>query len=227
MDEPVPFPDRATVGRLLADRLARMELADPVVLALPRGGVPVGLEIARKLAAPLDLLIVRKIGVPWQPELAAAAIVGGEGEGAEVVRNDDVMRLAGLDDATLDKLADKELREIARRRDAYLAGRAPIPTAGRTAILVDDGIATGATVRAALIGLRRRGAARLVLAVPVAPRETLVALRPLVDDLVCLTTPEPFYAIGGHYRDFHQVGDDEVVAMLDAARGETSGQPGG
>lgn len=127
MDEPVPFLDRATAGRLLADRLARMELADPVVLALPRGGVPVGLEIARRLAAPLDLLIVRKIGVPWQPELAAAAIVEGEGEGAEVVRNDDVMRLAGLDDATLDKLADKELREIARRRDAYLAGRAPVP----------------------------------------------------------------------------------------------------
>lgn len=216
MDTHEPFRDRATAGHLLADRLARLELGDPVVLALPRGGVPVGLEIARRLNAPLDLLMVRKIGVPWQPELAAAAVV--DGGDPDYVFNEDVMALAGLDAAKLKPIAERELAEIERRRTAYLAGRAPIPTAGRTVILVDDGIATGASVRAALIALRRRGGKRLILAVPVAPRETLVALQPLVDDLVCLATPEPFYAIGIHYLDFHQVGDGEVVAMLDSAR---------
>ncbi len=217
MNDLIPLQDRATAGRLLAERLVGLQLADPVVLALPRGGVPVAFEIAKALDAPLDLLLVRKVGVPWQPELAAGAVV--DGEHPDLVLNEDVIALAGLDRGTLDEIADRELAEIERRRSAYLAGRAPVPTAGRTVILVDDGVATGASVRAALTALARRGPKRLILAVPVAPAETLKALRSLVDDLVCLAAPEPFYAIGGHYVDFHQLSDQEVVSMLAESRG--------
>jgi putative phosphoribosyl transferase len=219
MNDLIPLQDRATAGRLLAERLVGLQLADPVVLALPRGGVPVAFEIAKALDVPLDLLLVRKVGVPRQPELAAGAVV--DGEHPDLVLNEDVIALAGLDRRTLDEIADKELAEIERRRSAYLAGRAPVPTAERTVILVDDGIATGASVRAALTALARRGPKRLILAVPVAPAETLEALRPLVDDLVCLAVPEPFYAIGGHYVDFHQLSDQEVVSMLAESRGTT------
>ena len=211
-DVNLPLHDRAIAGRLLADRLAALALPDPVVLALPRGGVPVALEIARRLNAPLDLVLVRKLGVPWQPELAAAAMV--DGDPPDIVCNEDVMRATGLDRAEIDRLAAQERGEIERRRALYLAGRPPASVAGRTAILVDDGIATGASVRAALTALARRGAKRLVLAVPVAPAETLAALRPQLHDIVCLATPEPFWAIGAHYLDFHQLSDGEVVNLM-------------
>ena len=208
----VPFENRTVAGRALGERLARMNLADPVVLALPRGGVPVALEVARVLNAPLDLLLVRKIGVPWQPELAVGAVMDG-GEPVLVVEPA-VQAEAGIDRRYIEQRAAQELQEIERRRALYLANRAREPLAGRTAIVVDDGIATGTTVRAALRGLRQRGPARRVLAVPVAPPDTVAALRAETDDIVCLAQPEPFGAIGYFYRDFHQLTDDEVVALL-------------
>ena len=208
------FVDRREAGRLLGQRLAGMALASPVVvLALPRGGVPVGAEVARALGAPLDLLLVRKIGVPWQRELALAAVV--DGDEPQVVVDDEVQRASGVERAYIDAEAARELREIERRRRVYLHGRAPLSVAGATAVVVDDGIATGTSVRAALKALRRRSPARLVLAVPVAPADTLLALRPEVDDVVCLAQPQPFHAIGLHYEDFHQLDDAEVLADLE------------
>lgn len=209
------FQDRTSAGRLLAAELVPMHLKDPVVLALPRGGVPVGFEIAKALSAPLDLLLVRKIGLPSQPELAVAAIV--DGERPDLVINEEVMPLSGLSKSDLDILAHKELEEIERRRKTYLSGRPPVPIAGRTAIVVDDGIATGTTVRAALKALTRRGAARIVLAVPVAPADETVSLRSLVDDVVCLLAPRTFYGIGEFYSDFHQLTDAEVSHLLQSS----------
>ncbi len=207
-----PFADRRAAGRALARVLAQKRLVSPVVLALPRGGVPVAAEIASALEAPLDIVIVRKIGVPSQPELAAAAVV--DGGDPEIVTNDDVIELAGVTPADLDTGVKRELEEIERRRGAYLQGRARVPLEGRTVILVDDGIATGASVRAALKALRRKRPKALILAVPVAPAEAIEALEKEVDEIVCLWTPEPFFAIGIHYVDFHQVSDDEVVELL-------------
>ncbi|MBZ6078763.1 phosphoribosyltransferase [Microvirga puerhi] len=207
------FRDRDHAGAQLAARLATMQLADPVVLALPRGGIPVALPIAAALHAPLDLLLVRKIGVPSQPELAAAAVV--DGAHPEIVLNRPVMAMIGLNDDEIDELAQPELWELERRRKVYLKGREPLPVEGRTAIVVDDGIATGTTVRAALAALRRRRPARLVLAVPVAPAETIDALRPLVDDVVCPVMPSDFYAISPFYEEFHQLSDAEVTRMLE------------
>ena len=207
-----PFADRRAAGRALAQVLAKKHLVAPVVLALPRGGVPVAAEIASALGAPLDIVLVRKIGVPFQPELAAAAVV--DGGDPEVVTNDDVIRLAGVRPADLAAGLKRELEEIDRRRSAYLQGRARVPLEGRTIILVDDGIATGASARAALKALRRKGPKALILAVPVAPLEAVDALGKEVDEVVCLWTPEPFFAIGLHYVDFHQIGDNEVVELL-------------
>jgi putative phosphoribosyl transferase len=215
-----PFENRAVAGRALGARLAALQLVRPVVLALPRGGVPVGLEVARALDAPLDLLLVRKIGVPWQPELAVAAVM--DGSEPVVVVEPHVQAETGVKQDFIDRRAREELEEIERRRLIYLAGRPAIPLAGRTAIVVDDGIATGTTVRAALKGLRRRHPARLVLAVPVAPPDTVAALRAEVDDLVCLAQPSFFGAIGYFYRDFHQLSDDEVIAALRQAPTEES-----
>jgi putative phosphoribosyl transferase len=212
MKAPRPFADRRAAGRALAQVLAEKSLIAPVVLGLPRGGVPVAAEIARALGAPLDIVLVRKIGVPFQPELAAAAVV--DGGDPQVVTNDDVVRLAGVTPGDLAAGAKRELAEIERRRDVYLRGRARVPLKGRTIILVDDGIATGASVRAALRALRQKEPKALILAVPVAPFEAVDALRREVDEVVCLRMPDPFFAIGLHYVDFHQVGDDEVVKLL-------------
>jgi len=223
------FADRREAGRALAVLLSARRLPDPVVLALPRGGVPVGLEIARRLGAPLDLVMVRKIGVPFQPELAAAAVVNGDSP--EIVVNEDVARLARLGRAEIEALARVELAEIARRRAVYLSGRRAVPVEGRTAIVVDDGIATGATMRAALHAVRRRRPARLVLAVPVAPPSTLEALGEEVDEIVCVERPPGLGAIGEFYVDFTQLADGDVVAMLDEAHrprsgGESAAGPG-
>ncbi len=210
------FANREQAGRLLAKRLAAMNLPAPrVVLALPRGGVPIGAEVAAALDAPLDLLLVRKIGVPWQRELALAAVV--DGDEPQVVVDDEVQRMSGVERDYIDAQAKVELEEIERRRRVYLGGRPSLPVAGATEIVVDDGIATGTSVRAALKALRRRRPARLVLAVPVAPTDTLEALRDEVDDVVCLAQPFPFHAIGLHYDDFHQLDDAEVLAALAAA----------
>jgi putative phosphoribosyl transferase len=210
------FKDRADAGRRLAERLALMSLPPPVVvLALPRGGVPIGTEVARRLGAPLDLLLVRKIGAPGQPELAVAALV--DGDGPEVVIDEETLAASGADRRHVQDQARVQWREIERRRDLYLKGRDRPALAGATVVVVDDGIATGTTVRAALQALRRRRPGRLVLAVPVAPADTVARLRAEVDELLCLASPEPFRAVGLHYRDFHQVEDDEVIVALDAA----------
>jgi putative phosphoribosyl transferase len=207
------LPNREDAGRRLADRLVHHRGRDVVVLALPRGGVPVAAQIARALNAPLDLLFVRKIGLPWQPELAYAAVV--DGNPPEVVINDEVARLEPMSTSELERATQEEVDEIERRRAMYMAGRAPLDVAGREVIVVDDGLATGTTARAALRGLRRRKPSRLVLAVPVAPLETVEEMRPLVDELVCLETPPYFRAIGLHYVDFHQLEDDEVLGILE------------
>jgi putative phosphoribosyl transferase len=209
------FEDRDQAGRALAARLAEEHLRPPiVVLALPRGGVPVAAPVARALNAPLDLLLVRKIGAPWQSELAVGAVV--DGDHPEVVVDEETSAATGASRAYIDQQAQVEWQEIERRRALYLRGRAPQPVRGATVIVVDDGIATGTTVRAALKALRRRGAARLVLAVPVAPHDTLTRLQREVDRIVCLAEPDPFRAIGLHYRNFDQLSDDEVLALLDA-----------
>lgn len=209
------FATRREAGRELGERLAELALADPVVLALPRGGVPVAVEVAARLAAPLDLVIARKIGAPGHAELAAAAVV--DGERPELVRNPGVIRDFRIAEDYLAREEQRQLAEIARRRALYLAGRPRVPVAGRSAVVVDDGIATGATIRAALHAVRRAGPAALVLAVPVADAGVLARLAAEADRIVCLHAPSGLAAVGQHYRDFRQVEDAEVVALLRAA----------
>ena len=216
------FASRTQAGQLLAQQVAKFHFDQPVVLALPRGGIPVAVEVAQVLNAPLDLLLVRKIGIPWQPELAAAAVVDGERH--DLVFNDEVMSLTGVHRDDIERGATKELTEIDRRRKLYLKGREPISVAGRTAIVVDDGIATGTTVKAALQALKRRNPKKLVLAVPVGPSQTIEELAAYVDEVICLQQPEPFNAIGDFYSDFHQISDEEVIEMLAAA--DSSDQTG-
>jgi putative phosphoribosyl transferase len=205
------FNDRHAAGRQLAERLQAMKIDDPVVLALPRGGVPVGFEIARCLAAPLDLILVRKIGAPFQEELAIGAI--GDGEHPELVIDQRLAADLGVSAGYLKKAESAALKEIERRRHAYLGDHKPV-----TAIVVDDGIATGATMLAALHAVRRRKPARIVLAVPVAPEGALDRLRPEADQILCLDTPDDFMAVGQFYRQFPQLLDSEVIALLDQAR---------
>jgi putative phosphoribosyl transferase len=214
-EEQAMFLDRTDAGRRLAEALQRRADPDPVVLALPRGGVPVAAEVARMLKAPLDLVMVRKIGVPHQPELAVGAVANGDRP--EIVVNEDVARHTGLSRAEIEEMAVPQIEEIRRRRALYLAGRAAVPVAGRAAIVVDDGVATGATMRAALRAVRRQAPALVVLAVPVASREALEGLRDEADAVVCLEVPDPFFAVGVHYRHFGQTSDDEVVKLLRAA----------
>ncbi|MBI5720638.1 MAG: phosphoribosyltransferase [Burkholderiales bacterium] len=213
----LPFADRAAAGEALAAHLLTLPVAReaPLVLALPRGGVPVALVVARALHAPLDLLLVRKIGAPGQPELAVAALV--DGTPPEVVVDTAMCERVGADDEYLAAKARAALEEIRRRRDLYLGGRAPVTVSGRSVIVVDDGVATGTTMRAALQGLRRQHPRRLVVAVPVASREAAARLRALADEWVCLAEPVPFEAVGSHYRQFEQVGDDDVMQALAAA----------
>ena len=206
------FRNRSDAGRQLAKALAGYKDQQPVILALPRGGVPVAAQVAVALNAPLDLILVRKIGVPFQPELAMGAVV--DGGVPIVVRNEDVIRLAGIDESEFKAVCDEELAEIERRRQRYLGSRKHVDVSGRTAIVIDDGIATGATTRAALRATRMRKPKRLVLAVPVAPTESLSALHGDADDVVCLEDHEPFGAIGVYYADFSQVPDEEVIEIL-------------
>jgi predicted phosphoribosyltransferase len=208
----MPFRNRADAGRKLAARLAAYKDERPVVLALPRGGVPVAAEVAAALGAPLDLVLVRKLGVPVQPELAMGAVV--DGDAPIVVRNEDVIRLTGVTEEEVQAVCAEELAEIERRRERYLGTRARVDIAGRVAIVIDDGIATGATTRAALRALRRRGPKKLILAVPVAPTETLAAMREEADEVVCLEDYADFGAIGFFYADFRQTSDSEVIAAL-------------
>jgi putative phosphoribosyl transferase len=208
----VPFKDRSDAGRKLALALSEYEDRQPVVLALPRGGVPVAAEVAAALNAPLDLILVRKVGVPFQPELAMGAVA--DGGTPLIVRNDDVIRLAGIDERDFEAICNCELAEVARRADRYLGGCARAEVAGRTAIVIDDGIATGATTRAALRATRMRKPNRLVLAVPVAPSDSLAAIRLEADEVVCLEDYSDFGAIGFYYSDFRQVSDEQVIEIL-------------
>ena len=217
------FADRGDAGRRLADKLLHLKDRQPVVLALPRGGVAVGFEIARALDAPLDLVLVRKIGVPWQPELALGAVTDGVSHETFVDR--DLATSLEIPDSYIEAETARQLKEIERRRKSYCEGRPALEAAGRTAIVVDDGIATGATMRVALQAVRRRGPARLVLAVPVAPPDTLAALREGADEAVCLETPIGLGAIGFYYRDFHQMSDAEVTDLLARASCPTESGP--
>ena len=205
-----PFADRIDAGRRLAERLAPLRDQDVVVLGLPRGGVPVAAEVAGALGAPLDVLVVRKLGVPHQPELAMGAI----GEGGVVVLNDDVLALAGVGSADDAAVVQRERADLERRARRLRGARPRVPLAGRTAVVVDDGIATGATARAACAVARAHGAARVVLAVPACAPATARALRAEVDVLVVLETPEDFSAVGQVYADFRPVLDGEVLALL-------------
>lgn len=206
------YADRHDAGQKLAESLQHLKDREPVVLALPRGGVAVGFEIARKLDAPLDIVLVRKIGVPWQPELALGAVTDGPAPDTFIDRN--IATRLAIPEDYIKSETDQQLQEIERRRQSYCAGRPPVDIAGRTAIVVDDGIATGATMRVALRAVRRRGPARLVLAVPVAPPETLDAFREEADEVVCLQTPPALDAVGFYYCDFHQMSDAEVTDLL-------------
>ena len=210
--DPVVFRNRTDAGRRLAKALKAYKGQPVVVLALPRGGAPVAAEIARSLKAPMDLVIVRKIGVPFQPELAMGAIAGGAPP--VTVRNEDVIAMLRIDEASFKAVEAQELAEIERRRVAYLAGRPSPEIAGKVAVVVDDGVATGATTRAALRAVRARKPAKLVLATPVAPAETLADLRKEADEVVCLEDHLFLGAIGGCYLDFRQVSDEEVTRIL-------------
>ncbi len=217
----MPFLDREEAGQRLAEELApRLAGEDVVVFALPRGGAPVAAPIAKALKAPLDLALVRKIGAPYQPELAMGAVADS---GTPVVaRNEDVIELLGVSEARFDEACARECVEIKRRRRLYLGGRPRAEAKGRTAIVVDDGVATGATTRAALRAVRALAPKRLILAVPVASTEALDVLRAEADEILCLEAHDFFRGVGGYYADFHQVSDEEVIALLDrygAARG--------
>lgn len=215
------FRDRTDAGRRLAAQLrAYANWPDVLVLALPRGGVPVAYEVARALAAPLDLCLVRKLGVPGQEELALGAIATG---GTRVL-NEGVVRELGIPARAIDEVAEREGRELARRERAYRGGRPESVPRGRVVILVDDGLATGATMRAAVLALRRRDPARIVVAVPVAASAICAAFRAEVDEIVCAATPVPFYAVGAWYEEFGQTTDDEVRALLARAATERAGQ---
>jgi putative phosphoribosyl transferase len=208
----MPFRNRSEAGRRLAVALAGYKEQEPTILALPRGGVAVAAEVAAALDAPLDLILVRKVGVPFQPELAMGAVA--DGGRSIIVRNEDVIEHVGIDEAELKTVCDAEFAEIERRRERYLGNRERAEVAGRTAIVIDDGIATGATTRAALRATRMRNPKRLVLAVPVAPSDILSELRREADDIVCLEDHLMFGAIGFHYRDFRQISDGEVIEIL-------------
>jgi putative phosphoribosyl transferase len=213
-----PFQNREAAGRALADAVAAKSLPDPVVLALPRGGVPVAAEVARVLNAPLDLVMVRKIGVPWQPELAAAAVI--DGQDPQIVLNEEVCAEANISRSYIDEAAKEELKEIERRAKLYLKDRPRVSIAGRSAIIVDDGIATGTTIRAVIKALRLKKPKSIVLAVPIAPKEEVAALRAETEDVICLETPVPFFGLSLHYADFHQVPDEEVISILNARKAQ-------
>lgn len=209
------YANRTDAGRRLATYLGKYAgRRDVIVLALPRGGVPVGHEVAQALNAPLDVFVVRKLGLPWQEELAVGAIASG----GAVVLNDDVVRISGITRDQLDRVTRAEEAELHRREQQYRGDRAFPDLRGKTVILVDDGLATGATMRAAVEALRREGPSSVVVAVPVAASETCQRLQSIADDVICAMTPDPFEAVGLWYDDFSQTTDAEVQDLLSRAR---------
>jgi predicted phosphoribosyltransferase len=216
---PVPFRDRTDAGRQVAARLSRFaDRPGVVVLGLPRGGVPVAYEVARALHAPLDIFLVRKLGVPGHEELAMGAIASG---GVRVL-NEDVVQSLRIPPAAIDYVAAREQAELERRESSYRGGRPAPDVSGRVVILVDDGLATGSTMKAAVAALRQQNPARLVVAVPVAALPTCAELAGLVDEIVCAETPEPFYAVGTWYDDFAQTTDEELRRLLEQAAREST-----
>ena len=208
------FPDRTAAGQQLAEQLTDYaDRSDVLVLALPRGGVPVGFEIAKALRTPLDVFLVRKLGVPGHRELAMGAIATG---GIRVI-NEDVVQTLAIPDDTIDLVAAEEQQELDRRQQLYRGDRPPPAIAGRIIILVDDGLATGSTMRAAIAAVRQQKPARIVVAVPVVAAASVEELQEEVDELVYILTPEPFHAVGAWYRDFSQVTDDEIRELLKRA----------
>ncbi|MGI9403593.1 MAG: phosphoribosyltransferase [Hyphomicrobium sp.] len=216
------FRNRRQAGEFLANELARHAFPDPIVLGLPRGGVPVAAEVAAKLKAPLDIILVRKIGTPMQRELAVGAVV--DGGAPEIVRNEELIHEIGLTEDEFQQEAKRQLEIIEERRKMWVAGRSRISVKGKTAIIVDDGIATGATVRASLHALKRQGPQRTVIATPVASRQAVEALRVEADHVICLETPEYLGALGFFYVEFTQVSDAEVSRILEGMSAE--GMPG-
>ena len=206
------FADRVDAGQQLAARLAEMTLDHPMIFALPRGGVPVAAEIAARLEAPLDLILVRKIGAPNNPELALGAIA--EGGEQEVIINEDVWMMTRTEPLYFNEAKAAQEEELVRRSKLYLGGRERLDPKDRTVIVVDDGLATGATMKAALKALSARGARRVIVALPVAPEDSLHALSDLADEIVCLRPVVQFQGVGQFYRDFHQLSDEETVALL-------------
>ncbi len=206
------FRDRWDAGQQLAVRLSAAGYPNPVVLALPRGGVPVGAEVARRLNAPFDIVLVRKLGAPHQPELAIGAIV--DGSAPQTVLNEDIVARLGVTPDVIAEIARRELAVIERRRKTWLAHHKALDLKGRTVLVVDDGIATGATMRAAMIAVRRQSPSKIVAAAPVGPASAASDLSPPADEVVLLETPAPFDAIGLYYRDFSQVPDEEVSRIL-------------
>ncbi|GFM31371.1 phosphoribosyltransferase [Novosphingobium sp. PY1] len=209
------FADREDAGVALAKAVSTLDLKDPVVLALPRGGVPVGFEVAKVLGAPLDILMVRKIGAPGHEEYGIGALV--DGASPQIVIDEAMARLVGADRDYIDMQIARQLAEIERRRALYRTGP-PVTLSGCTVILVDDGIATGGTVRAALKALAKAGPSQIILAVPLAPADVLPELREMCDMVICLSSPTPFHAVGQHYRNFDQTGDEEVIRLLVKAK---------
>jgi predicted phosphoribosyltransferase len=218
---PVPLPDRETAGELLADRLLGYKDENPVVVALPRGGVPVAYAIARRLGAPLDILIVRKVGAPGNPEYGLGAVV----EDGTRFLDEPRIRASGYTVRELTPTIAREVAEVERRAREFRAGRPPLDLADRTVIVVDDGVATGGTVLAALQAVRSRSPRRVVLALGVAPPDTVELLRPEVDDLVVLLVPSSFFAVGEWYRRFAQVSDEEVERLLERPPTESASVP--
>jgi putative phosphoribosyl transferase len=217
--ENLPFRDRTEAGQLLARKLRRYaDRPDVIVLALPRGGVPVAYEVAKALHAPLDIFLVRKLGVPGQEELAMGAIATG---GIRVL-NEDVVRMLNIPPRVIDSVAAQEARELERRERLYRGDRPAPDVTGRTVILVDDGLATGSSMRAAVAALRQKNPSRIVVAVPIAAAATCREFEAEVDEIVCYATPEPFYSVGLWYEDFSQTADEEIRQLLERATNQPS-----
>jgi putative phosphoribosyl transferase len=210
----VRFRDRRAAGVLLGEAVAAIDPPDPLVAALPRGGVPVGFEVASRLGCELDVLVVRKVGVPFQPELAMGAV----GEGGVVIRNDEVIQATGVDQRAFDEAVERATAELERRLETYRAARPAVDPGRRTVIVVDDGLATGSTALAAIAVLRARSAREVWLAVPVAPADAVAAMEDAADRVVFLDTPRRFVAVGAWYRDFAQTTDREVAELLERSR---------
>lgn len=208
------FEDRRSAGRALVPELQRCKLKDPIILGLPRGGIPLAYEIAVALRASLDTIVVRKLGVPSQPELAFGAIASG---GIRVINDDVIESLLSLDEATIERIAGREMRELRRREQAYRLDRPYPELGGRDVVLVDDGLATGATMRAAAEAVKTRSPASVVVAVPVGSASAVARVAAIVDRVICLESPASFYAVGQFYSDFRQTTDDEVRELLHVA----------